>query len=78
MARPKGSHARAYTEDLGAVASGGLSVTRGACEVGRAVEVVVVEGEEGEERVRSQILMVRSKEPEAIQFCSRLCVWCGR
>lgn len=44
-------------EDFGAEGEGGLSVKRG-------VSVLV--------RVISQSLIVRSKEPDAIHFCSRL------
>lgn len=56
MVCPDGSAANAYTEDLGAVVSAGFSVTSASCS----------------ERVRSQSLIVRSNEPEATQFCSRL------
>lgn len=58
MACPYGSEAIAYTEALGAVASGGLRVRNGSGVI--------------DARVRSQSLIVRSNEPEAIQFCSRL------
>ena len=61
MAWPNGSAARAYTEDFGADASAGFSVIRG------SVGGTLLEAE----RVRSQSLIVRSKEPEATQFCER-------
>jgi hypothetical protein len=66
IVRPKGSQANAYTEDFGAATSGGVSVTTGlllafALAVDR-VEVFEI----------SQILIVRSNEPDATQFCSRL------
>lgn len=53
---PNGSTAKAYTEDLGAVASGGLRVTTAS-----------VDG-----RLRSHSFIVRSNDPDATQFCSRL------
>jgi hypothetical protein len=58
MAWPYGSAARAYMEALGAVASGGVRVKR---------DLGV-----GDDEVRSHSLMVRSKEPDTIQFGSRL------
>jgi hypothetical protein len=55
MQCPKGSAARAYTDDLGPDPSGGFMVSRGSDS----------DLESEEERERSQSLIVRSKEPEA-------------
>lgn len=59
MVLPKGSTAKAYTEDLGAVASGGLRVTSGS--------IWAAGG-----RPRSHSFIVLSNDPDATQLCSRL------
>ena len=56
MTEPYGSVANAYTDALGPDASGALRVINGSCAV----------------RVGSHILMVRSKEPDASHWRSRL------
>lgn len=63
---PNGSQASAYMDDFGAATSGGVRVTIAALLLFLlfADDVVVFE--------RSQSLMVRSNEPDATQFCSRL------
>ena len=58
MIEPCMSVVKAYMEDLGPDASGGCNVIRGS---GLEDEVL-----------RSHNLMVRSNDPEATQFCSRL------